>query len=196
MFEFLRKIKTYIKVSGVAPISRRYFVMNAFDGVMTVLGIIIGTYVTGTKEAFRIISAGLGASLAMGISGFVGAYMTEEAERTKQLRSLERSMLRKLGKTVIGRAGKFAMMYTALVYGLSPALTSIISISPIFLVPFGILPISYAIKTSILTSLFILFTVGMFLGKISGKNFIISGLRMLIVGLILVFVLFISKLIL
>ena len=41
---FLEKIRRYIRISGVAPISRRYFIMNAFDGATTVLGIVIGAY--------------------------------------------------------------------------------------------------------------------------------------------------------
>jgi len=42
--KFLEKIKRYINISGITPISRRYFIMNAFDGATTILGIVIGAY--------------------------------------------------------------------------------------------------------------------------------------------------------
>ncbi|MDH5376372.1 MAG: hypothetical protein OEZ21_11250, partial [Candidatus Bathyarchaeota archaeon] len=74
--KFLEKLRRYIRISGVAPISRRYFIMNAFDGATTILGIVIGAYVAEITSEFLVIWSGLGATLAMGLSGFVGAYMT------------------------------------------------------------------------------------------------------------------------
>ena len=79
--KFLEKIRRYIRISEVAPISRRYFIMNAFDGATTILGIVIGAYVVGITNELWVIWSGLGAALAMGLSGFAGAYMIKEAER-------------------------------------------------------------------------------------------------------------------
>ena len=73
--KFLDKIRNYIKISGVAPISRRYFIMNAFDGATTVLGVVVGAYAAGITNESWVILSGLGATLAMGMSGFVGSYM-------------------------------------------------------------------------------------------------------------------------
>ena len=72
---------------------------------MISLGIVVGAYVAGDPEPFFIISAGLSASLAMGLSGFGGAYVTEGAERRRELESLERSMLKNLESSV-DRQGK------------------------------------------------------------------------------------------
>ncbi|MBE0512945.1 hypothetical protein IBX38_07835 [Candidatus Bathyarchaeota archaeon] len=52
----------------------------------------------------------MGATLAMGLSGFAGAYMTEEAERAKKLNSLEKSMLTELKNSVVGKASRFASL--------------------------------------------------------------------------------------
>ncbi len=41
----LKKIRRYIHISGVTPISRRYFIMNAFDRATRILGMVIGAYV-------------------------------------------------------------------------------------------------------------------------------------------------------
>jgi hypothetical protein len=80
--KLLEKIRRYIRISGVAPIGRKYFIMNAFDGATTILGIGVGAYVVEIANEFWVILSGLGATLAMGLSGFAGSYMTKEAEHT------------------------------------------------------------------------------------------------------------------
>lgn len=193
---FPEKLREYIRISEVSSISRRYFIMNAFDGAMTVLGIVVGAYVYGTEDPFLVISAGLGASLAMGLSGFAGAYMTEEAERTRELNNLEKSMLKKLDKTVIGKASRFASIWTGIVDGASPAIAAIICLIPFFLSSFNMLfSIDFAIKLSIAIALLILFSLGMFLGKVSNRNIVLHGTKMLVIGLILTLVLIVFKLI-
>ena len=185
---FLEKIRDYTRISGFAPIGRRYFIKNAFDGAMTSLGIVVGAYVAGDPNPFFIISAGLGASLAMGLSGLVGAYVTEEAERTRELESLERSMLKDLDKSVIGRASRFASLWAGMVDGLSPALAAVACLAPFFL-----FPITFAIQLSIVIALFVLFLLGVFLGKVSSRNVFLHGMKLLCVGLILTFILLAVK---
>ncbi len=193
MSKLLDRIRTYFRISNVGPISRRYFVMNGFDGAMIILGIVIGAYVSGTTDAFWIVTAGLGASFAMGLSGFFGAYLTEEAEQSIKLKRLEKSMLKKLGKTVIGEASKFATFWAALVDGLSPFLTAMIGLSPFILSFFNIVSLEYAIYSSIIINLTVLFLLGVYLGKTSKKNIIICGLKMFFVGLFLTIVSFVFK---
>ena len=186
--KFLEKIRNYIRISSFAPIGRRYFIKNAFDGAMTSLGIVVGAYVAGDPEPFFIISAGLGATLAMGLSGLVGAYVTEEAERTRELESLERSMLKDLDKSVIGRASRLASLWAGLVDGLSPALASVACLAPFFL-----FPVIFAIQMSIVTALLVLFLLGAFLGKVSSRNMFLHGLKLLGVGLVLTLVLLVFR---
>jgi len=188
---FLERIRDYIRISRVASISRRYFIMNAFDGAMTSLGIVVGAYVAGAPEPFFIISAGLGASLAMGLSGFVGAYVTEEAERTRELDSLERAMLQNLEQSVIGKASRFASVWTGAVDGLSPALSSILCLVPFFFS--SLLSVELAIQLSIVIALFILFLLGAFLGKVSSRNMLLHGTKLLCVGLALTFLLLVFR---
>jgi predicted membrane protein (TIGR00267 family) len=195
MLEFLKRIKTYLEVSHVAPISRRYFIMNGFDGTMIILGIVIGAHVSGVSSTAWIVTTGLGASLAMGVSGFFSAYVTERAERVKIMNDLERSMLKKLDKTVIGRASRFASFWTALVNGFSPFILAIIALIPFFLTIPGIMPVDYAIQSSMGIALFILFMLGVFLGRVSKENILVSGLKMLLAGLFLTLISFAFKLI-
>ncbi len=188
MRKFFSRIRIYLNLSGVIPISRRYFVMNGFDGAMIILGIVIGAYISETTNAFFIVATGLGASLAMGLSGFYGAYATEEAERIRVLNNLEKSMLKKLDKTIIAKANRFASLWVALVDAFSPFLIAIIGLIPFFFSISGIISVKDAVYSSMGLILFLLFLLGAFLGKISKKNVIISGLKMLFVGLILTFI--------
>ena len=186
--KLIEKIRRYIKVSGIAPITRRYFIMNAFDGATTTLGIVAGAYVAGIVDEFWIIWPGLGATLAMSLSGFVGAYMTEEAERAGEMRILERSMLIKLKDTVVGRASRFASLWASLIDGLSPALASLSCLSPFFLSSVGLFSTAHASQLSIVISLTIMFLLGAFLGRISKRSMAAHGAKMLLVGLIITFI--------
>ena len=71
---FIEKAKVYLHVTKASGIARRYFVLNGFDGAMTVFGIVLGSWVSGVTDSSIIILAGLMTSLAMGLSGFFGAF--------------------------------------------------------------------------------------------------------------------------
>ncbi|MHA2277950.1 MAG: VIT1/CCC1 transporter family protein, partial [Candidatus Kariarchaeaceae archaeon] len=75
------RLKLYFKITGGGEIARRYFVMNGFDGVLTVFGIILGAFLVGYESPKEIIVPGIGASFAIGISGFWIAFLTEQAEQ-------------------------------------------------------------------------------------------------------------------
>jgi len=190
----LEKMKNYFELSEVGPISRRYFVMNGFDGVMVVLGIMIGAYVTENFNPFWILSAGLGASLAMGISGFYGAYVAEEAERAVELNKLERSMLKKLDGTILARANKFASFWAAFVNGLSSVIIPLIILLPQLLAILKFIDGLIAIYSSISISLITLFLLGVYIGRLSKRNLLISGFKILLAGLIMTFLSFLLKL--
>ena len=191
--KFLEKIRRYIRISEVAPISRRYFIMNAFDGATTILGIVIGAYAAEITNESWVIWSGLGVSLAMGLSGFVGAYMTEEAEREKKLNTLEKSMLTELKDSVVGKASRFASLWAGIVDGVSPALAAVVCLTPFFLSSRGLFPINSAIQLSVAIALSIMFLLGVFLGKISNRNMLFHGAKMLFVGLIITFIFFMLK---
>ena len=181
---FIKRIKMYIEISGVSEIGRRYFVMNAFDGALTILGIIIGAAMANTIDPRIIISAGIGGSIAMGISGFTGAYITERAERAMKLRELEESLGADIEDTIIEEASSFASILAALIDGISPALAAVICIIPYILANLKIISIDLAFISSILLNLGILFILGLFLGRLSGKNSLIYGSIMILVGIL------------
>lgn len=176
--------KHYLKISGIGEIARRYFIMNAFDGAVTMLGILIGAYVGGAVSPRIILSAGLGAGIAMGVSGFFGAYLAEEAERSRRIRSLEKALHIDLDDTLIGRAATFAAVMAALIDALSPMLAALISISPFILSFMGILDpwLSYMISIGLILTLLLI--LGIFLGKVSGENTLYYALATTSAGLV------------
>jgi len=184
----LKKWKRYHKISDAGKITRRYFVMNAFDGALTMLGVVIGAYVSGfINRPAIIISAGIAGSIAMGVSGISGAYMTEKAERTKRLKELEKAMLSDMRNSVHEKSHRFATVFAAVVDGVSPAIAAMFVVSPFFMVNFGIISAELAFYVCITITLIVLCLLGVYLAKISDESMIKYGILMLVVGLITAF---------
>jgi len=179
--EWIERAKSYNRIANIGKIARRYFAMNSFDGVLTILGILVGCYFGHITESRSVISAAIGASIAMMISGIWGTYLTEHAERQKSLRELERSTLTKLGHTRIGDASRFATYVVAMIDGLSPITAALIVIIPFFIFKTAT-NIVYYYSAGI--AFVILFSLGIFLGKISKENVVASGLKMILAGIV------------
>ncbi len=179
--KILKRLREYNEILEIDSIARRYLTINVFDGVLTILGILVVSFFANIHESRIVLIAGFGASLAMGVAGFWGAYLTENAERKKDLRELEKSMLTKLKKTKIGRASKAAPYILAMIDGLAPFFAALF-----VLIPFFFLPVKAAYYISIGLVFTILFLLGMFLGRISKDNIIISGMRMIVAGIVCV----------
>ncbi|MHC1630905.1 MAG: VIT1/CCC1 transporter family protein [Methanotrichaceae archaeon] len=180
------QLRTYYRVSQVYRIARRLFVMNAFDGILTIMGVVIGAYLSGVTDPKVVITTGIGGSIAMGISGVSSAYLAEHAERKQDLKELECAMLTDLGNTQFARASSFATVAVALVNGISPTLAAIVLIIPYFLVP-GI-NLETAFYASLFLGLLYLFVLGIYLARIGEERIIVSGLKMVLVGLITIVV--------
>jgi len=176
-------LREYSRISGTAEIARRYLVMNAFDGVLTIIGVLMGNYMAGVRDVAIVINTGLTTSVAMGVSGLWGAYLTESAERERDLAELEKNTLSNLKNTKIGRASRWAVVIVALVDGLAPLAAALLVMIPLFLSRLiGSVEVSYLL--SLVLSLITLFGLGVFLGRISKRNVVIYGLRTLIAGVV------------
>ena len=180
----LKELWLFMKAEGVDELSRRFFVMNAFDGAMTILSIVVGALAVGRTEPRLIVGLGLASCFAMGVSGIAGTFMAERAERLRRLKELEKAMLTSLRNSAFNDIAKVASIYVALVDGLAPILAASIPLAPFIVALTGLtFPLNPA-YFSILLALIVLFSLGIFLGRVSKENIIISGLRMLIVGVI------------
>jgi predicted membrane protein (TIGR00267 family) len=176
-----RKWLEYSEIADVGEMARRYFAMNAFDGVLTMIGVLMGNYMARVREPRVIVVTGLSTSLAMGISGLWGSYLTESAERRRDIGELEKQTLVDLQDTKIGKASRMAAVVVAVVDGLSPFLASLLVLLPFFVIQ--MLPsIEWGYYASIGMALMTLFGLGLFLGHISKENLIVSGLKTVIAG--------------
>ncbi|MBL7199730.1 MAG: VIT1/CCC1 transporter family protein [Anaerolineae bacterium] len=176
-----RKWLEYSEIADVGEMARRYFAMNAFDGVLTMIGVLMGNYMARVREPRVIVVTGLSTSLAMGISGLWGSYLTESAERRREIDELEKQTLVDLQDTKIGKASRMAAVVVAVVDGLSPFLASLLVLLPFFVIQ--MLPsIEWGYYASIGMALMTLFGLGLFLGHISKENLIVSGLKTVIAG--------------
>jgi predicted membrane protein (TIGR00267 family) len=179
----LDDVREYERIAGFSKIARRALANNAFDGVLTMIGVIMGNYLGGVRSAGTVIRIGIATSISIGVSGLWGAYLAESAERGRELAELERMSLTDLGETKIGRASRVAVVVVSLVDGLSPFVSSMIVLIPLFVAPLiGNIVLSYAL--SLIVGLISLFGLGMFLGHISGRSLVGYGLRTVIAGVV------------
>jgi len=179
----LHELREYSDIASIDEIARRYFAMNAFDGVLTIIGVLMGNYAAHVRDPTIVIVTGLSTCIAMGISGLWGAYLTEAAERKRELNDLESHTLTDLSETKIGRASRVAVIIVALVDGLAPFLAALLVLFPFFFSSL-LADIVFSYYVSLGMALVVLFVVGAFLGKVSRENLIISGVKMIGAGLV------------
>ena len=74
--------REYSEISEAGKIARRAFANNSFDGVLTMIGVVMGNFVVGVQDGTVVLVTGLSTALAIGISGGWGAYLTESARPT------------------------------------------------------------------------------------------------------------------
>ncbi len=91
-------------------------------------------------------------------------------------------MLVDLEDTIYGQASKFVSILAAVVDGSAPFMASIPSVVPFYLALSGVLSLQAAFFVSIGASLATLFMLGVFLGRVSERNVIYSGVKMVIAG--------------
>jgi predicted membrane protein (TIGR00267 family) len=179
----LQELQEYSDIASIGEIARRYFAMNAFDGVLTIIGVLMGNYTADVRDANIVIVTGFSTCIAIGVSGLWGAYLTESAERKRDLDDLESRTLTDLSETKIGRASRVAVVIVALVDGLAPFLAALVVLLPFFFA--GLLAdIVFSYYASLGMALVVLFAVGAFLGKVSKENLVISGVKMIGAGLV------------
>ena len=182
----LRHIGFLLRITGSHGIIRRYFVVNGFDGALTMLGLILGFLLSTPTELSVMISACMGAAIALGVSGISSAYISEGAERRRALSRLEGAMITDLQESAHGRATRWVPMLIALVNGLAPFLISLVILSPLWLANMGVaLPVS-PLYAAVGVALVLIFLLGVFLGKIEGISWLFSGIKTLLVALLTV----------
>ena len=179
----LKKAEFLLNITRSQGIARRYFVVNGFDGALTMLGMILGFQFSASAPLSITINACMGAAIALGVSGVSSAYISEVAERRRALLKLEEAMLEDLQASAHSEAARWVPMMIALVNGSAPLLISLVILSPLLLTQAGIaLPVS-PLFVAITLALVIVFLLGVFLGRISGTSWLRSGLQTLFIAI-------------
>ena len=182
----IRKLKNYNEIAEIDEIARRYFALNSFDGILTTLGIIVASYFAGITSIRIIVTACIGAAIAVAISGFYGAYTTESAEREGKMKTLEKNIGFTLRDSPIKHANTFAVIVLAIIEGFMPFLMAISIIIPFFVME----NIFNAYYSALALSLFFLFVIGAFLGRVSKRSMALSGVKMIAAGITCIVILY------
>lgn len=178
------QIKFLLGITRTHDIVRRYFVVNGFDGALTMLGLIIGFIVSESDDLPVIFNVCLGAAIALGMSGLSSAYISESAERKRALGKLEQAMISDLGDSAHGDASRWVPLLIGLVNGLAPLVISFLILMPIVLSISGVtLPLS-PLYAAIIIALFLIFLLGVFLGRIADISWLRSGIQTLLVAVV------------
>lgn len=180
--ERLKKIRFHFTITKSGAIARRYFVIGAFDGALTILGVILGAYVAEghvhpelAKQL--ILGAGFAGGIALAVSSTVGAYEAERVEHVLNHQHLEKAMLRPVEGTRV-EAMWTSIWFSAVVHGVAPLFAAFIP-----LVPFFFMPLDTAVVTAIGMTIGFLFVLGAYLGSLIKEMIIYTGLRFVIAGL-------------
>ena len=179
-----RQAEFLLRITRTRGIVRRYFVVNGFDGALTMLGLIIGFLVSGGADLSVIIKVCLGAAIALGVSGVSSAYVSESAERRRALLELERAMIEDLRDSAHGDAARGIPVLIALVNGAAPLCISLLILAPILLAHAGLaLPLP-PLHAAVIVALVLIFLLGVFLGSVARASWLRSGIRTLLIALV------------
>ena len=179
-----KQARFLLHITRTHDIVRRYFVVNGFDGALTMLGLIIGFLLSAPADLSVIINACLGAAIALGVSGVSSAYVSESAERRRALGKLEEAMISDLHDSAHGEAARGVPLLIALVNGSAPLVISLLILSPLMLSNSGFsLPVP-PLYAAINIALLLIFLLGVFLGRIAGVSWLRSGMQTLLIAVV------------
>jgi predicted membrane protein (TIGR00267 family) len=147
------------------------FLRGYIDGALSTLGIVVGA---SSAESPVIVAAAVGGTIANGIANILSASSAAKAEYHGELREVEKAMVgRDLTGTVIDKKISRQSMFAGMADGLATVVGGAIPILPLLF-----LSGNQAMFTSIGLVVLSVIIIGVYLGKISRRNLIISGLKM------------------
>ena len=154
------------------------FIRGVIDGSLSTLGVLIGA----SAGNFNIIvSAGIGGAIANGISNMLGAFTAEKARQYEDLRKVERAMVStSLKDTLLDKRIGPEVKKAGFVDGIATILGGLVPVMPYFF--FDTLQ---AMFIAVLTVLFLLFFLGIYIGKLSKENIMISATKMVVFGVVI-----------
>ncbi|MCK5024149.1 MAG: VIT1/CCC1 transporter family protein [Thermoplasmata archaeon] len=154
-----------------------HFVRGIIDGLLSTLGVVIGASAADTAI---VLAAGIGGAVANGVSNCLGAFSSEEYKGHMYIQKIEFAMQTKgLEDSQIGKKMKKERLKAGLLDGSSTIIGGFIPV-----VPFILLEHDQALVWSVLSTVITLFILGAYIGKVSKKWIIFSGLKLMILGVL------------
>ena len=154
-----------------------HFVRGVIDGLLSTLGVVIGA---SSADKAIILAAGIGGAVANGVSNFLGAFSSEEYKGRMHIQKIENAMLSdNIESSIIGKNMKKEILKAGLLDGGSTIIGGFIPV-----MPFILLDHDQALLWSVLCTVLTLFVLGAYIGKVSKKWIILSGLKLMILGVL------------
>lgn len=142
----------------------------------------MGFYLGGEVPVTIAIKASLGAAIALLVSGSTSAYISESAEREKEIKELESAMAEDLSHSLHGQASRIVPLLVALVNGLSPLAICLIVMTPLWLEISGVALPGNVFAWCIGFSACVIFVLGLYLSTISKEHWLLSGFKALLIA--------------
>ena len=183
MVQLLTGLRETLKLEGVGPIIRRFFINTLFDSTFALLGIVVGSAFAGVGLNVVIVTM-LSTALALGISTGVSVYEAESMEQERKISDLEKALFTDLKDTSIEKTAKSTIWLATLINFATPLFSFSITITPFIFVALGLLQIGVAAWISVALALGTLFGAGVYLGRVGKTNPYLKGVRMVLFGVL------------
>jgi len=166
---------------------RGSFLRGLLDGALSTLGVVIGAYAAAPSV---IIAAAVGGTIANGISNTLSAFSAAGSEQYRQLRSVEKAMVsRQLKESILDqRIGRRTMLAGA-VDGVATMIGGALPT-----IPYVFLPRLQAMGLSIGLVVLTAAVAGVYLGRLSRRNLLLSALKMAIFAVVVAAVVYLVQL--
>ncbi|MFQ5986683.1 MAG: hypothetical protein ACE5KQ_04940 [Thermoplasmata archaeon] len=168
----------------LAQAFRRYFVNTVFDSTFVAMGIVVGVALVPGTNVGTVVGTMFAATLALGISTGTSVYEAEKVEAEIRLRELERAMLTTLDGTEADRALDVSRYFVVAVNVVAPLAVFAATASPFYLSSSLTVAGIPAAFFSVAVAVAVLFVVGTYLGRLTGRPGLLRGLRMAFIGVV------------
>ena len=181
--------RLYWRMTKLGTLTRRYIVIGAFDGALTIVAIVLAALASALllnvqiniSDVNLLVRAGLSAGVGLAISSGWGAYEAERVERKRELQDLEVQMQRSMDGCMVDSAVHFATAWASFIHGIAPLPAAILPLIPLILLPADFVTASVI---SVSVTMCFLFFLGTWMARISKTNIFAGGLRIVFAVLI------------
>ncbi len=167
-------------------IFQRYFMLNMFDGAFTAFGIVAGNYFLRVTNLQAIIGSLFGSAIAFVASGVLAAYEAETTAEEKESEGGSKSTGGDRFLEVIQEAEDRKKARSAVATAILAHASAPLPSLTIAAIPFLIFPILQAFVYSLSLLSLCVFLFGAYVGFSRKKNFLIYGVRYVIVVIVIV----------